>query len=588
MSENKIMKKKIISKIFLSCVCQGVWTCAFVANCMGEGQPSKKTEEEKKSGFLTNFFDTSEKNEKCDVQENKHTKTVVLPSVVDIRKGFSEVVQKALPSVVNIATTQLIESKNQADISRFNGNGSSLEELFRDFMGPHMGGGAHDTPKRVQSLGSGFVIKISDKTMYIVTNHHVVSEAKKITVFFHDKSYADASVHAMDERTDIAVLKVNMKQLPDQGKTIAALEWADDEAAQIGDWVLAIGNPFGLGSSVTNGIISSKGRDLLTTGGRGRGNSYVDDFIQHSAQINMGNSGGCLLDMSGKVLGVNTAILSPSGGNVGVGFATPAGVAKKTVNQLIDYGRTKRGWLGVSVQHMTEEALESLGLKGQGDMVREVTTDGPAEKAGIKPDDLIIEYNGKKINDINRITRLVGETPVGQEVPVKVYREGKELLFTIKVGEYEEAIKDGKLDSKKSSKVPLGKETINVLGMKVTTLSHDQLKKGHHGVVVVDRPHLGVGSELSVGDIIESVNMKDINQEKPLEHFKAMVTDAKAKKHQNLLLGVIKDMGSENFENGKGPLKVYITIKFDDELMAKEAPIEKTPPIEPKENAKKK
>ncbi len=472
-------------------------------------------------------------------------------------KCFADIAEQSLPAVVNIATTQIVDPKAQSngESQRFSGSGNPLEELFRDFMVPH---GHNEAPRKVQSLGSGFIIGATKDVMYIVTNHHVIAEAKKITVFLNDKTEVDAQLHGSDERTDIAVLKIKISSLSDKNKKIKPLEWANAEEARIGEWVIAIGNPFGLGSSVTNGIISSKGRDLLTPG-RGKANSYVDDYIQHSAQINMGNSGGCLLDMNGRVLGVNTAILSPSGGNVGVGFATPAGVAKRTVDQLIQFGRTKRGWLGVRVQHLTEEALSSLGLKGQGDIVMDLTPGGPAEKGGMKAGDIVFEFNGKTINEQNRITRLVGESEINSTVVVKVYRKGEgNVTLKVKIGEYEEALKEGKLESKSSvagGSVP-GTDTVEILGMKLGAITPEHAKQGITGVMVVDRSPLGNAEDagLNVGDIIRQVNQVSVDT---VQKFKAEIEKAikEAKKSGGKTALLLVSRGNDT---------IYLPIKLEE------------------------
>lgn len=488
--------------------------------------------------------ETHEKATQQEAQQNEPLKNAEF----NLQKGFSSIAKHALPSVVNIATTQILDSKNNTESHKFSGAGTPLEDMLREFMGPH---GFAESPKKVQSLGSGFIIKVTDDHMFIVTNHHVIAEAKKISVFLHDKTEVDAELHASDERTDIAVVKIKKKNLLSKHKNIPALDWANDDTAEIGDWVLAIGNPFGLGSSVTNGIISSKGRDLLTTG-RSKGSSYVDDFIQHSAQINMGNSGGCLLDMHGKVLGVNTAILSPSGGNVGVGFATPAGVAKKTVDQLIQFSRTKRGWLGVRVYHLTEDSTSALGLKGQGDVVMDVSPGGPADKAGLKSGDIIFEYNGKVINESNRITRLVGETEIGSTVTFKVHRKGAGIVeLKTKIGEYEEALKNGKLDSTNFS-TKGSKDSVEICGMKVSPLPEELMKQGRKGILITERLALSIAEDAGIlpGDIIEQVNQKDIQN---VEDFKKSIEEAQKSGKKTVLLYVFR-----------GKEYAYFTLKFEE------------------------
>ncbi|MDP4724931.1 MAG: Do family serine endopeptidase [Alphaproteobacteria bacterium] len=453
---------------------------------------------------------------------------------IDISLGFSHVAEPALPSVVNIATTQIIDPKAKSERPQIP-SGTPFDELFREFFDHQQ----LDTPRKVQSLGSGFIIRVTTDAAYIVTNNHVISDAKKITVYLHDKTELEAAVHAADERTDIAVLKVKLTDLPDTKRNLIALEWGNDIETRVGDWVLAIGNPFGLGSSVTAGIISSKGRDLMTAG-RDR---YVDDFLQHSAQINMGNSGGCLLNMKRQVVGVNTAIFSPTGGNVGVGFAVPSGVAKKTVDQLIDFGRTKRGWLGVRIQHLTDDMAEALGLKLQGAMVSGATNDGPAKKAGVQDGDIIIEYNGKSINDQNRLSRLVGETEIGKTVPLKVWRKGKEVMLQVTIGEYEEAVKNGKLDesdSSKSAKV----ETTEILGITLSPITESAQKKLNispqaKGVLITKISPASAGEDagLVAGEIIVEVNQKDVQKPKDVLDF---IKEAKKNGRKNVMLLVTR------------------------------------------------
>lgn len=471
------------------------------------------------------------------VTTNVATKVPTFEAPLNIMNGFSHIAEPALPSVVNVATTQIIEPKAKGERPNFP-SGTPFDELFREFFDQ----GQSNAPRKVQSLGSGFIIRVTKEFAFIVTNNHVIADAKKISVFLHDKTELDAVVHAADERTDIAVLKVKLTDLPENKRNIVVLEWGNADEAHVGDWVLAIGNPFGLGSSVTAGIVSSKGRDLVTPG-RGRSGDYVDDFLQHSAQINMGNSGGCLLNMKREVIGVNTAIFSPTGGNVGIGFAVPSGVAKKTVDQLIDFGRTKRGWLGLRIQHLTDDMAEALGLKVQGAIVGGVTHDGPAKKAEILEGDIIIEYDGKAISEQNRLTRLVGETEIGKTVPIKVWRKGKEIILQVTVGEYEEAVKNGKLDEADPKKVQ-NAITTDILGMSLAEINDDARKKWNlptqtKGVLIlkIEPASAGEDAELIPGEVIVEVNQKEV--QKP-EDVLILIKEAKKNGRKNVMLLVTR------------------------------------------------
>lgn len=468
----------------------------------------------------------------------------------DISKGFSAVAEIALPAVVNVATTQVIDPKDKSTDQRF-APGSPFEEFFKDFFDQM------ERPRKVQSLGSGFIIRVTKQTAYIVTNYHVIADAKKISIFLNDKTELEATVHAYDDRTDLAVLKVNTESLPENKRNLAALEWGESDTAKVGEWVLAIGNPFGLGSTVTAGIISTKGRELAIPT-KNQVSDYVDDFIQHSAQINMGNSGGCLLNMEGKVIGINTAIFSLSGGNVGIGFAIPSGVAKKTIDQLIEFGRTKRGWLGVRIQHLTDDMAESLGLKVKGAIVGSVTPDGPAQKAGILSGDVILEFDGKQISENNRLSRFVGETPIGKVCKVKVWRKGQEVTTEVTVGEFEEAIQKGKIEmgDKKSPISP--EQTVEVLGMKIAPIPADIKEKSKQkdmkGVLVTDisKNSPALDARMRPGDIIVEINQKEVLTSKDLTEN---VEAAKKSKRKNILLLVMRNDEPH-----------YFTVKLEDEL----------------------
>ena len=470
--------------------------------------------------------------------------------LIDIDKGFTAIAESALPAVVNVATTQVVEMKDRGiDIPR--GFPGVPEELFREFFD-------FERPRRVQSLGSGFIIRSNENAAFIVTNYHVIADAKKISIFLNDKTELEATLHASDERTDIAILKVKTDSLPEGKRKLPTLEWGDSRKVRVGEWVLAIGNPFGLGSTVTNGIISNISRDLMTPSR----NSYVDSFIQHSAQINMGNSGGCLLDTGGKVIGINSAIFSPTGGNVGIGFAIPSDIAQKTVEQLMEHGRTKRGWLGVRIQNLTEDMAESLGLKSQGAIVGSVTPDGPAHKAGVQSGDVVLEFDGKVINESNRLSRLVGETTIGKKCPLKVWRKGKEVLLDVVVDEFEDALQKGKIEGSEKHFEAKDTQTAEALGIKVTTIPQE-IKQRYaqsgpiKGVFIVkidnNSPALDVG--LMKGDIIVEANIEakreEMNQPKD---FSNCIEAAKKTKRKNILLLVMRNNEPR-----------YVSLKIDEE-----------------------
>ena len=323
--------------------------------------------------------------------------------------------RKLLPSVVNISTTQTVKSDrgrehSGPEIPQFP-PGSPFEEFFKDFFehGVPKGGRPEAQPRKATSLGSGFII---DPAGYVVTNNHVIADADEITVILHDDTNLKAELVGRDTKTDIALLKVKTE------KPLTAAAWGDSDASRVGDWVLAIGNPFGLGGSVTAGILSARQRDINS--------GPYDDFLQTDASINRGNSGGPMFNMDGQVIGINTAIYSPSGGSIGIGFAIPSALAKAVVAELqneTDHN-VHRGWLGVRIQAVTDEIAESLGLdKAQGALVASVSDNGPAQAAGIQPGDVVLTFDGHEVNDMRHLPRLVAETPVDKTVPVTVWRK---------------------------------------------------------------------------------------------------------------------------------------------------------------------
>ncbi len=387
--------------------------------------------------------------------------------------SLAPVVERLLPTVVNISTTQTI-NRRIFEFPQFP-EGSIFEQLL-----PEVAEGSR-MPHRAQkstSLGSGFIIS---EDGYIVTNNHVILDAEEITVTLWDDTELKAKVVGRDHRTDLALLKV------DAPYKLPAIEWGDSSLARVGDWVILIGNPYGLGGSVTTGIVSARARDISRTRAGGV-TEYVDDFIQTDASMNLGNSGGPMFK-DGKVIGITTAILSPTGVNIGIGFAIPASVARPVIEQLKQFGRTKRGWIGVNIQRVSTDVAENIGLgTPRGALVGRLTSpDGPAAKAGLKTWDVIVKFDGISIPDPRKLTRLVGDTPVGKEVDVVVWRNQKEEAIKLTVGQLEEP---DEFTSPLSYKLPK-QQSIDALGLMVSTLTPDirsqlDIKPEVEGVLILD------------------------------------------------------------------------------------------------------
>jgi len=420
--------------------------------------------------------------------------------------SFADLAGKLLPAVVNIASSQEVTAGGDngpgPDMPVFP-PGSPFEKFFHDFMErnrPH--GGQPGLPRKMQSLGSGFII---DPSGIIVTNNHVIEGADEITVTLHDGTILKGKLIGRDERTDLAVLKVNAD------KPLPALKFGDSDAHRVGDWVLAIGNPFGLGGTVTAGIISARGRDIQQ--------GPYDDFIQTDAPINRGNSGGPLFDMDGKVIGINTAIYSPSGGSIGIGFAIPSNLAKTVVAQLVKYHHARRGWLGVRIQQVTPDIAESLGLKhAAGAMVAGVNDGGPADKAHIRNGDVILQFNHQDVKEMRNLPRLVAETPIGETVPVQIWRGGKEETLQATIGEMPEDTVQ--VAAKAPEKTPPAESptSLSGFGMHVATITpeaRDKYKLGadQKGVVITEvKPDSAAAQRgLKAGDVIVEVQQEQVS-----------------------------------------------------------------------------
>ena len=327
--------------------------------------------------------------------------------------SFADLAEKLMPSVVNISTTQTIKTQSGPFPFQFP-PGSPFGEMFKEFERP--------TERKATSLGSGFIIK---KNGIVITNNHVIANAEDIIVRVNNKEY-QAKVIGADPYSDIAVLKIESSQ------NFKIVDFGNSDKARVGDWVVAIGNPFGLGGTVTSGIISARNRDINLT--------RYDDFIQTDASINQGNSGGPLFNMNGDVIGINTAIISPSGASSGIGFAIPANYASSIIDQLIKYGETKRGWLGVRIQPVTDEIATVAGLEEpSGAFIGGVSEDSPAKKGGVKTGDIILEFNGEKIKTMRNLPKVVANTKPNKKVSVKVWRDKKLITLKLTLGRMESA-----------------------------------------------------------------------------------------------------------------------------------------------------
>lgn len=334
-------------------------------------------------------------------------------------ESFADLAERLSPAVVNISTAQTVTRPNRRGPQL--PPGTPFEDFFKDFFDGQRGGEGQG-PRRVNSLGSGFVI---DPDGYVVTNNHVIEEADEIEVNFANGDALPAELVGRDPKTDLALLKVT------SDTPLPFVSFGDSEIARVGDWVLAIGNPFGLGGSVSAGIISARNRDI--------GQGSYDDFIQTDAAINRGNSGGPLFNMAGEVIGVNTAIISPSGGSIGIGFSVPAEIAKSVVAQLREYGETRRGWLGVKIQRVEEAIAEGLDLdRPMGALVTDVTEGGPAEAAGVEVGDVILSFDGQTIEEMRDLPRIVADTQVGKTVAVEVLRKGDREILEVTISLLEE------------------------------------------------------------------------------------------------------------------------------------------------------
>ena len=453
-------------------------------------------------------------------------------SVADLAEGL-------LPAVVNISTSQTIKRSSgarRAPRPRVP-DGAPFQEFFDDFFkGPgESEGQPGPRTRKVQSLGSGFVI---DPSGIVITNNHVIEGADEITVNFPDGTKLKATLIGTDKKTDIAVLQINT------GKKLKSVKFGDSRKSRIGDWVMAIGNPFGLGGTVTLGIISAINRDI-------RSGPY-DNFIQTDASINRGNSGGPLFNMDGDVIGINTAIISPSGGSIGIGFSIPADLAQSVISQLREFGETRRGWLGVRIQPVTDDISESIGMTGtQGALVAGVTNNGPADKSKIQPGDVILRFDGRPIVKMRDLPRIVADSPVGKAVDVIVMRNGEEKTIPVVLGRLEDGEKiaanerSGN-DSDKNTNPPS-----KILGMELGDLTEQARKQFKisddvQGVVItqVDPNSSAAEKGVRVGDVISEIAQESV---KTVEDVSKQIAALKKQGRQTALLLIASSNGELRF-----------------------------------------
>ncbi|HVY87801.1 MAG TPA: Do family serine endopeptidase [Hyphomonadaceae bacterium] len=425
--------------------------------------------------------------------------------------SLADTVERVSPSVVQIIVRQPSDVRRLSGPSDFDGIPQEFRKFFVPEFGFDFGEGFSPGGKLPDRLGSGSGFFIEGG--YIVTNNHVVDHAKKLTVRFDDGTEVDGNLVGTDEKTDLAVVKV------DAGRARKPLQWGNSDRSRVGDNVFTIGAPFSLGNTVTAGIISARGRDISS--------GPYDDYFQIDAPINPGNSGGPMFNNAGQVIGVNTAIYSPSGGNVGIGFSIPSDQAQSVVRQIIDHGHVERGWLGVNIQKVTPEIAQSMGLESaKGALVSDVTSGSPAEKAGLKPKDVILGFGGMPIAAVHDLTRAVAETKPGSTQDLKVYRNGHEQTMPVKISALESS-QPGKTSTKKTASS--GSVTLEGLGLQVT-----EDKKGLT-ITDVDDDTEAADAGLRPGDLVQSVNDREIRSANDASQALA---EARAKHREAVLIGV--------------------------------------------------
>ena len=461
---------------------------------------------------------------------------LLLPSLAQARgpDGIADVAEKVIDAVVNISTSQTVEARGgagggaQTPGAPFN---DFFDEFFKNRRGQGGQGGApggqgggqggqggeqgqnndngqsqgpNRNARRVNSLGSGFII---DASGIVVTNNHVIADADEVTVILNDGTRLKAEIVGRDTKIDLSVLRVK----PDANKPLKAVKFGDSEKLRLGEWVIAIGNPFSLGGTVTAGIVSARNRDIQS--------GPYDNYIQTDASINRGNSGGPLFNLDGDVIGINTAIISPSGGSIGIGFAVPSKNAIAIVDQLRQFGEARRGWLGVRIQQVTDDIAESLNIKPtRGALIAGIDDKGPAKPAGIEPGDVVVKFDGKDIKEMRDLPRVVADTTVGKDVEVVVIRKGKEEKKTVKLGRLEDDTKKEAALQPKKEAAPEDKSVVqkslglSLAGMSDNLRTRHKIKDSVKGIVVtaVEANSAAAEKRVSVGDTIVEVAQEPV------------------------------------------------------------------------------
>src|SRR5712671_6375672 len=461
--------------------------------------------------------------------------------------GIADIAEKVIDAVVNISTSQTVEAKGGGGEGRGAmpqlPPGSPFEEFFDDFFKNRRGGGGPGgnskggdlQPRKTNSLGSGFIV---DTSGIVVTNNHVIADADEINVIMNDGTKIKAELVGVDKKTDLAVLKFK------PAKPLIAVKFGDSDKLRLGEWVIAIGNPFSLGGTVTAGIVSARNRDISS--------GPYDNYIQTDAAINRGNSGGPLFNLDGQVIGVNTAIISPSGGSIGIGFAVPSATAIAVIDQLREFKEVRRGWLGVRIQQVTDDIAESLGIKpARGALVAGIDDKGPAKPAGIEPGDVIVKFDGKDIKEMRDLPRVVADTPVGKDVPVIVIRKGKEETRIVKLGRLEDGEKAQQAALTPNATPDTKPVVKKTLGLELSNMSDElrtkyKIKDTVKGVVIlgIDANSPASDKRLNAGDTIVEIAQEAVAN---ADEFQSKIDKLKTDGRRSALLLVASADGELRF-----------------------------------------